>query len=198
MRARSGTRIKVRVVYDDMTHMRTSAVIVAGLCCAALLGLGLGRQSNAAAVAATRSATAAVSAVHPTSGPPGTTVTVHGSGCPQPGWGDYSWRVHVGTGAAGTTRVPSSVTPPSGEPKTPIAFTDQGYPGRVEVEVTPGRKGRWVAHLTIPTKGHSVFPATPGKYPVGALCYAMEGAEAGQVNYNLGTFTVTSPPRRNR
>jgi hypothetical protein len=45
----------------------------------------------------------------------------------------------------------------------------------------------------MPAKSQASFPpTTPGKYPVYALCYATEGAEAGQVNYKVGTFKVTA------
>ena len=130
-------------------------------------------------------------AVHPRSGPPGTTITVRGSACPPSDRGQYIWTVHVGTDPSWATPAPSRVTPPSGEPTSPIGFTARGYPGRVDGEVVPGPDGRWIAHLTIPERGTSAFPATPGRYPITALCYATEGAEAGFVSYRARAFLVT-------
>jgi hypothetical protein len=64
-----------------------------------------------------------------------------------------------------------------------------GVSGRVDGEVVPGPDGRWIAHLTIPEQGASAFPATPGRYPITALCYATEGAEAGYVSYRARHFS---------
>jgi hypothetical protein len=84
------------------------------------------------------------------------------------------------------------VQPSGGTPSTPIAFTQQGYAGRVDADAVPNKQGRWSVQFPIPEAGHSIFPATPGKYPVTALCYATEGAEAGTVSYNVGIFKVTA------
>ena len=133
--------------------------------------------------------------ISPTSGPVGTVVTVKGAGCPPASWAHYSWTVHVQTGLVGTTGPQDAgrTVEPSGTPKTPIAFTTQGYPGRVDVDTTPNRQGRWSARFTMRAKAQPSFPPTmPGKYPVYALCYATEGGEAGQVEYKVGTFTVTA------
>ncbi len=133
-------------------------------------------------------------AISPRSGPPGTVVTVKGSRCPPRGWSQYTWTVHVQTGHVDSSDAAGSggVVQPSGEPRTPIGFTAEGYPGRVDVDTSPNKKGRWTARLVIPEQGHGTFPATPGTYPVTALCYAEEGAEAGRVNYQAGTFKVTA------
>lgn len=129
--------------------------------------------------------------VSPHRGPAGTTITVKGAACPQAGWAHETWHVHVGTGLAGTTPAPAKATPPSGDPKTPIAFTDSLYPGKVEADVTPRPDGRWVARFVLPKTVALGIPTTPGRYPIGALCYAAEGAEAGLVNYTAGSFVVT-------
>jgi hypothetical protein len=51
-----------------------------------------------------RAQTAAAPAlsVAPTKGPGGTTITVHGAGCPQEGWGHFTWTVHVQIGSNGS------------------------------------------------------------------------------------------------
>ena len=83
--------------------------------------------------------------------------------------------------------------PTGGTPTTPIAFATVGYPGRVDADTAPNTKGRWSARFTMAAKSERSLPPTmPGKYPVYALCYATEGAEAGQVNYKVGTFKVTA------
>ena len=133
--------------------------------------------------------------ISPRSGPVGTVVTVKGAGCPPNGWGHYSWTVHVQTGLVDTSNPLDAgrVVQPTGTPTTPIAFTTQGYPGRVDVDTAPNEHGRWTARFKMPAKAQPSFPPTqPGKYPVYALCYATEGAEAGQVNYKVGTFKVTA------
>jgi hypothetical protein len=50
--------------------------------------------------------------VAPTKGPGGTTITVHGAGCPQEGWGHFTWTVHVQIGPNGSTPGAGSVTNP--------------------------------------------------------------------------------------
>ena len=84
------------------------------------------------------------------------------------------------------------VTTPNGDPRTPIAFATDLYPGKVETDVVPQANGRWIARLTIPKRVALGAPTMPGHYPIGALCYATEGAEAGLVNYQAASFTVTS------
>ena len=44
----------------------------------------------------------------------------------------------------------AEVTQPTGTPTTPIGFTQEGYPGRVDVETQPHRRGFWTARFTIP------------------------------------------------
>ena len=58
----------------------------------------------------------------------------------------------------------------------------------------PASDGTWSADITIPSDG--AFAAGPGTNPIGALCYATEGAEAGTIDYTAETFVVpptTSP-----
>jgi hypothetical protein len=129
--------------------------------------------------------------IEPTTGPPGTTVTVSGSGCPSPSWGDYSWSVHVQVRRS--TESPSSgqVAEPTGEePRGPVGFTAEGYTGRADADAAPAEDGSWTVRLTIPGAQDN-FPAVAGEYPISALCYAEQGLEAGSISYGQPVFTVT-------
>jgi hypothetical protein len=131
--------------------------------------------------------------ISPTSGPAGTTIHVTGSGCPDPAWDtSLTWTVHVQTLPPNSAPAVEKVTPPTGgTPTTPIAFPAVGYPGVVDASVTPAADGTWSADITMPTTG-GLMATVPGSYPVGALCYATEGTEAGTINYPSETFVV--PP----
>ena len=134
-------------------------------------------------------------AIEPTTGPAGTTIHVIGTGCPDPSWDtSLTWTVHVQIQEQGSTPRAGTVTPPSGTPTTLIVFPAVGYPGAAAATATPAAEGTWSADITIP--GDGPFAAGPGSYPIGALCYAMEGAEAGTIDYAAVTFVVpptTSP-----
>jgi hypothetical protein len=83
---------------------------------------------------------------------------------------------------------------------TPIAFTAEGYIGRADAYTTPASDGTWSTDITIPGSGD--LAAVAGNYPIDALCYANEGAEAGTIGYPAQTFSVpvidqvTPPPPR--
>jgi hypothetical protein len=128
----------------------------------------------------------------PTHGPAGTTILVSGTACPDPSWDtSLTWRVHVQIQPPGSAPATGEVTPPSGTPTTPIGFTAEGYPGRADATATPAADGTWSTQVTIPDSGP--LAAVPGTYPIGALCYAIEGAEAGTIVYPAQTFTVPPP-----
>jgi hypothetical protein len=130
-------------------------------------------------------------AIEPTTGPAGTNIHVTGTGCPDPSWDtSLTWTVHVQIETQGSTSRAGTVTQPSGTPTTPIAFPAIGYPGVAVASATPAADGTWSADITIP--GDGAFAAGPGSYPIGALCYATEGAEAGTIDYAGETFVV--PP----
>jgi hypothetical protein len=137
--------------------------------------------------------------IGPTSGLPGTTIHVRGSGCPDASWDTtLTWRVRVQTQQPDTTPSSGSVTQPSGTPTTPITFPLVGYTGLAEATVAPASDGTWSTDITIPTTGD--FAAPPGFYAIGALCYADEGIEAGTIEYAAQTFELVGddplpPPR---
>ena len=133
--------------------------------------------------------------IDPTAGPAGTTIGVSGTGCPDASWdGSLTWRVHVQIREPGSTPSPGGVTSASGSPKTVIAFTAEGYPGRADATATPAADGTWSTDITIPGSGPTL--ALPADYPVSALCYAHEGAEGGTIEYPAATFVVVQvdPP----
>ena len=134
-------------------------------------------------------------AIEPTTDPAGTTIHVTGTGCPDPSWDtSLTWTVHVRIQEQGSTPRAATVTPPSGTPTTLIVFPAVGYPGAAAATATPAAEGTWSADITIP--GDGPLAAGPGSYPIGALCYAMEGAEVGTIDYAAETFVVpptTSP-----
>jgi LPXTG-motif cell wall-anchored protein len=130
--------------------------------------------------------------IEPVSGPAGTTVTVSGSGCPQSGWGAYTWSVHVQVGPPGAEPSVGLVTEPDGQPPdgSPPLFTLEGYPGRADADTAPNADGSWTVALTIgaPT---APFPPVPGRYPIRASCAAMEGSNLGRVSYATAMFEVS-------
>jgi hypothetical protein len=133
--------------------------------------------------------------IDPTNGLAGTTIHVSGSGCPDASWDtSLTWLVHVQIQPAGSTPSTGAVTQPSGAPKTQIGFTQEGYAGRADATATAASDGTWSTDITIPGGGSMV--AGPGNYPIGALCYAQEGAEAGTMAYAAQTFAVAviDPP----
>jgi hypothetical protein len=129
--------------------------------------------------------------IAPVTGPAGTTIHVSGTGCPDSSWDtSLHWHVHVQIAPAGSASATLTVTPPSGTPKTPIAFTTEGYPGRADADTTSASAGSWSTDITIPATGD--LAAGSGSYPITALCFAAEGAEAGTIRYPSETFVV--PP----
>ena len=134
--------------------------------------------------------------IDPASASPGDTITVSGGGCPQPGWdASLTWTVHVQISAPDSLAAlppPRGITAPTGEkPHSPVAFTAEGYTGRSDATGSPRADGTWSVPLEVPGPGDP-FPAAPGQYPISALCFAAEGAEAGTVAYALPILTVTA------
>jgi hypothetical protein len=154
------------------------------MCSLFVLGLSTG-------AGATEGSPPAVS-IEPTTGPAGTTITVSGTGCPQGEWGAFTWQVHVGVGRNGEVPSAGSITEPDGSAANGVgtSFTQDGYPGRADADATPDTSGSWSVQLKIPGPGDNL-PATPGRYPVGAVCYAKEGTNVGRVNYATAQFDVT-------
>jgi hypothetical protein len=130
--------------------------------------------------------------IEPSTGPAGTTITVSGTGCPQGGWGAFTWQVHVAVGHNGAAPSAGSITEPDGAAANGVGtfFTQEGYAGRADADATPDSSGSWSVQLKMPGPGDN-FPATPGTYPVGALCYATEGTNVGRVAYAAAGFDVT-------
>jgi hypothetical protein len=86
--------------------------------------------------------------------------------------------------------MPGSVTPPTGTtPETPVGFSAVGWPGRADADATVAKDGSWTTHISVPEMPHG-WPTA--KYPVGAVCYANEGAEAGMIQYADALLTITS------
>ena len=161
---------------------------VASVVVATIVLVGVGTGTGRAAVSPSF-------AIDPTGGIEGTTIHVSGTGCPDSSWdAAFTWRVHVQIQPEGSTPPPGVVTQPSGTPATAVAFTQEGYPGRADATATPAADGTWSTDITIPATG--TLAAVPGNYPIGALCYASEGAEAGTIRYPAQTFIVlgVDPP----
>ena len=168
------------------TRLTCTLVSVVGVLSTVALLLPVGSSAVAAPVAPSLTIT-------PLTGPAGTTLHVTGSGCPDSSWDtSLTWRIHVQTQPQGSTPAAGVITEPSGTPTNPIAFPAIGYPGVATVTATPAPDGSWAADLTIPATG--ALAAVPGNYPVGAVCYATEGIEAGTIVYAAATFVVPDTP----
>lgn len=175
---------------DLEKSLRRCAVVVAGL----LVVSGWVSLSDGAAETAPPAVPAAT--IDPASASPGDTITVSGSECPQSGWDkSLAWTVHVQISAPDSLTAlppPRGVTAPTGEmPHSPVAFTAEGYTGRSDATGSPRADGTWLVPLEVPGPGEP-FPAEPGQYPISALCFAAEGAEAGTVGYARPSLIVTA------
>jgi hypothetical protein len=150
-------------------------------------GYLVGQPSAATATIEYRIGTPAVT-IAPTTGPPGTTVQVSGTDCPDPAFdATLNWNVAVLVPTGPLITV--GVTPPAGPPTTPIAFIPEDVAG----STVPAADGSWSTDIPMPPNGTAGVPGTTARLAVTALCYATEGAEAGIIHYQFQFFDLVTP-----
>jgi hypothetical protein len=161
------------------TAAAVTVLVVVGLAVAAPR-IGLTRPGPAARPTTPSTAAPSVSgrgaaavAAWPLDGPPGTLITISGPGCHPINRSGHGWS------PAWSTHMEINL------------FRQGGFPpgSTKEVEVTPGRDGRWQAAIRVP----SDLP--PGSYEITVLCAEQWDPQGGGTLRFSGkqAFTVTKP-----